>query len=67
LRQIRGLGATVLRPILERCDREQLPAYLESTNPRRDIPFYESLGFKPVGMIKAGTLPQIVPKDREPQ
>jgi GNAT superfamily N-acetyltransferase len=66
MQQNRGLGATVLWPILQRCDRERLPAYLESTNPR-NIPFYERLGFERVGIIRAGTSPDIVPMVREPQ
>ena len=61
-----GLGAALLRHALERCDREGLPAYLESTNPR-NIPFYESLGFRRAGMIQSGTSPEIVPMLREPQ
>jgi GNAT superfamily N-acetyltransferase len=64
--QSRGLGATVLWPILQRCDRELLPAYLESTNPR-NIVFYERLGFRQVGIIRSGTSPEIVPMVREPQ
>lgn len=66
LQQSRGLGATVLWPILQRCDRERLPAYLESTNPR-NIPFYERFGFRQVGIIRSGTSPEIVPMVREPQ
>jgi GNAT superfamily N-acetyltransferase len=66
LHQSRGLGATVLWPILQRCDRERLPAYLESTNPR-NIPFYERLGFRQVGIIRAGTSPEIVPMVRDPR
>ncbi|HKU13003.1 MAG TPA: GNAT family N-acetyltransferase [Steroidobacteraceae bacterium] len=66
LQQGRGLGALLLQPILHRCDDERLPAYLESTNPR-NIPFYERLGFKRVGMMQAGTSPAIVPMLREPQ
>lgn len=66
LHQSRGLGATVLWPILQRCDRERLPAYLESTNPR-NVPFYERFGFERVGTIRAGTSPEIVPMVREPQ
>ena len=58
--------AMLLRPILERCENERLPAYLESTNPR-NVPFYGSLGFRRVGMIQAGTSPEIVPMLREPQ
>ena len=66
MQQGRGLGALLLRPILERCDLERLPAYLESTNPR-NAPFYESLGFRSIGIIQAGTSPSIVPMLREPQ
>lgn len=64
--QCRGLGALLLRPILRHCDDERLPAYLESTNPR-NIAFYESLGFTSMGIIQAGTSPEIVPMLREPQ
>ena len=40
-----GLGARIVRPVLERCDREGIGAYLESSNPR-NIPFYHRLGFE---------------------
>jgi GNAT superfamily N-acetyltransferase len=66
LHQSRGLGATVLWPILQRCDQERLPAYLESSNPR-NIPFYERLGFRPIGVIRSGDSPEIVPMLREPR
>lgn len=64
--QCRGLGASLLRPMLQQCDSEGLPAYLESTNPR-NVPFYESLGFTSMGIIQAGTSPEIVPMLREPR
>ena len=32
--QGRGLGTALMRPVLERCDGERLPAYLEATSPR---------------------------------
>jgi GNAT superfamily N-acetyltransferase len=42
--QGRGLGTALLRPMLQRCDSEGMPAYLEATTPRnRDL--YERLGF----------------------
>lgn len=32
--QSRGLGSTLLRRVLERCDRDGVPAYLEASSPR---------------------------------
>jgi len=42
--QGRGMGASVLRPILERCDRERMPAFLEASSPRNRV-LYERHGF----------------------
>lgn len=64
--QCRGLGASLLRPMLQVCDSGGFPAYLESTNPR-NVPFYESLGFTSMGIIQAGTSPEIVPMLRKPR
>lgn len=44
-RQRRGIGQALLQPVLERCDREGLPAYLEATN-ERCIALYERNGFE---------------------
>ena len=42
--QGRGLGAALLNAVLERCDRERVPAFLEASRPRnRDL--YERHGF----------------------
>ena len=43
--QGRGYGAALLRPVLERCDREQTPAYLEASTPRNRA-LYERHGFE---------------------
>ena len=48
---------------LERCDRERLAAYLESTNPR-NITLYERHGFVKAGLIQSGSSPPIVPMVR---
>ena len=32
--QGKGIGTALLQPVLERCDRECVPAYLEATSPR---------------------------------
>jgi GNAT superfamily N-acetyltransferase len=42
--QGRGFGSALMRPILERCDREGLPAYLEASSPRNRA-LYERHGF----------------------
>ncbi len=37
-RQGRGLGSALMRPVLERCDAERMPAYLNAGSPRsRDL------------------------------
>lgn len=41
----RGVGARVLAPVLDRCDADALPAYLESSS-ARNLAFYERLGFE---------------------
>ncbi len=43
-RQGEGLGSALLRPVLDRCDAERLPAYLE-TAVGRNVLLYERLGF----------------------
>ncbi|MEN3273712.1 MAG: hypothetical protein V7636_2473 [Actinomycetota bacterium] len=43
--QSKGVGSSVISPVLEKCDAEGMPAYLESSNPR-NIPFYARHGFE---------------------
>ena len=43
--QGRGFGSALLRPMLERCDRERMPAYLEASTPRNRA-LYERHGFQ---------------------
>jgi ribosomal protein S18 acetylase RimI-like enzyme len=64
--QNKGFGAALLRHALGRCDREGLPAYLESTNPR-NISLYLRHGFVAVGEIQAGSSPTVVPMLRRPR
>jgi GNAT superfamily N-acetyltransferase len=63
--QGRGCGSALLRYALERCDREGMPAYLESSNPR-NVPLYLRHGFEIVGNIQAGSSPPMVPMLRLP-
>lgn len=42
--QGQGLGSALMRPVLDRCDAEGLPAYLESSSPRSAL-LYRRHGF----------------------
>ena len=48
-----GLGTSLLRPVLERCDDEKLPAYLEASSPRNRA-LYQRHGFKVTGQLSVG-------------
>lgn len=64
-RQGRGIGSACMRPILERCDAEGVPAYLESTN-GRNVPLYERHGFWVTDVIDLPEGPSIWTMWREP-
>jgi ribosomal protein S18 acetylase RimI-like enzyme len=61
--QGKGHGDALLAYALDQCDRDKLPAYLESTN-ARNIPLYQRHGFEPIGTIQAGSSPTLVPMVR---
>jgi ribosomal protein S18 acetylase RimI-like enzyme len=64
--QGRGFGSALLRPMLERCDRERLPAYLEASSPRNRA-LYERHDFKVVEEVRvAKTSPPLWRMWREP-
>ena len=58
--QGKGLGEALMTYALAQCDREHVPAYLESSSPR-NIPFYRRQGFEPLGAIQVGSSPTLVP------
>jgi GNAT superfamily N-acetyltransferase len=58
--QGKGHGEALMAYALARCDRDKLPAYLESTNPR-NVSLYRRHGFEPIGTIQVGSAPPIVP------
>lgn len=64
--QGRGHGDALMRYALERLDREKVPAYLESTNPR-NISLYRRHGFEELGTIQVGSSPTLVPMVRRPR
>jgi GNAT superfamily N-acetyltransferase len=66
MHQGKGIGVGLMRPALEACDRDGVPAYLESSNPR-NISFYERLGFTVLGTIQSGSSPEVTPMVRRPR
>ena len=66
-KQSTGVGSAVIRDMLDRCDAEGLPAYLESSNVR-NVPFYARHGFVSTGEIVAGKdAPTVTAMWREPR
>lgn len=63
--QGRGLGARIIRPVLEICERDGVPAYLESSN-ARNLPFYFRHGFVQTGEIVVPEGPTLFPMWRTP-
>lgn len=51
--QGRGIGTALFAPVLDRCDAEGVPAYLESSKPG-NVGYYERFGFRVLGEIAAG-------------
>ena len=51
VKQGRGVGASLVAPMLERCDREAMPAYLESSNPK-NLGFYRRCGFETMSVVE---------------
>jgi GNAT superfamily N-acetyltransferase len=57
--QGRGLGGALMKHCLGVVDKDHLPAYLDSPNPR-NISFYERHGFVVTGEAQAGACPPVV-------
>jgi ribosomal protein S18 acetylase RimI-like enzyme len=58
--QGKGYGDALMTYALQRCDRDHVPAYLESTNPR-NISLYQRHGFEVMGTIQVGSSPPLTP------
>jgi GNAT superfamily N-acetyltransferase len=48
--QGKGIGGALMAPVLERCDGEGLPAYLE-TSKERNVLYYQRFGFRVTGEL----------------
>ncbi len=56
--QGRGVGRALLQPILQRCDLEGYPAYLE-TQKEDNLAYYARLGFAVTDVIDLGKTPRV--------
>ena len=56
--QGQGVGTALLEPVLERCDRVRLPAYLEASSPG-SARLYRRLGFKTLETVRPLGAPPI--------
>jgi GNAT superfamily N-acetyltransferase len=56
--QGKGLGSALMRPTLDRCDSEGLPAYLEASS-ERSAALYARLGFELVSELRVGGSPPL--------
>ena len=65
-KQGNGYGSALLRFALERCDRDDMPAYLEASS-RRSVPLYERHGFELLGTIQTASSPPLFPMFRRPR
>lgn len=64
--QGKGYGSALLQHALERCDREDKLAYLESTS-ASSARLYQKHGFELIGTIQVGSSPQLFPMVRKPR
>lgn len=64
--QGRGLGSRLMRPALDRCDEERLPAYLEASS-ERNAALYERLGFQCTEVLRFAGSPPLMLMTRPPQ
>jgi GNAT superfamily N-acetyltransferase len=64
--QGKGIGAALLRHVLNACDSQRVLAYLEATSPR-NIPLYQRHGFEALGSIQVADSPPVVPMMRKPR
>jgi GNAT superfamily N-acetyltransferase len=60
------IGSALLRHVLTACDRQQVLAYLEATNPQ-NVPSYERHGFEALGSIQVLDSPPVIPMVRKPR
>jgi ribosomal protein S18 acetylase RimI-like enzyme len=65
-RQGRGLGSSLMAPVLQMCDRDRVPAYLEATS-ERNKQLYLRHGFEVTDEIPLPSGPTMWPMWRSPE
>jgi GNAT superfamily N-acetyltransferase len=63
--QGQGIGTALMQPVLELCDRDGVPAYLESSK-ERNIDFYSRFGFRVSAEVQLPKGPKMWPMWRDP-
>jgi GNAT superfamily N-acetyltransferase len=61
----RGVGTAMLAPVLAKCDREGIVAYLEADD--RSKPFHERNGFNVIGDVRLPDGPSVWQMERPPR
>ncbi len=64
--QRKGVGTALLQPVLDRCDAEAIPAYLE-TSKDVNVPYYRRHGFEVTNQVTLPDGPPVWFMWREPQ
>ena len=63
--QGKGIGTALMAPVLELCERDRVPAYLESSK-ERNIDFYARFGFRVTEEVQLPNGPKMWPMWRDP-
>ncbi len=64
--QGKGVASALMRPVLDRCDADGIPAYLESSK-EANVPFYKRHGFDVTEQVTVKNGPSLWLMWREPQ
>ena len=61
-----GVGTAIIRPVLDRCDRDGAVAYLETSRERNTV-YYSRFGFERTGHVRIDNGPELWTMQRDPK